>query len=108
MAIASCIAKYFGRRSALTTRVANSIELARRAAQAAAMTPANDPLHGVTLERLLTELVAHFGWEELGRRIAIRCFLFDPSIKSSLAFLRKTPWARAKVEEMYVRWKTGR
>ena len=72
------------------------------------MTSANDPLHGVTLKRLLTELVAHFGWEEMGRRIAIRCFRFDPSIKSSLAFLRKTPWARAKVEEMYVRWKTGR
>ena len=67
----------------------------------------NDPLHGVTLERILTELVAEFGWEEMGRRIAIRCFRFDPSIKSSLAFLRKTPWARTKVEEMYVRWKTG-
>lgn len=66
----------------------------------------NDPLHGVTLERLLTELVEHFGWVEMGRRIAIRCFLFEPSVKSSLAFLRKTPWARAKVEEMYVRWKT--
>jgi len=66
----------------------------------------NDPLHGVTLERLLTELVAEFGWEEMGRRIEIRCFLFDPSIKSSLTFLRKTPWARSKVEEIYVRWKT--
>jgi uncharacterized protein (DUF2132 family) len=63
----------------------------------------NDPLHGVTLERLLTELVAHYGWEELGRRVAIRCFLHDPSIKSSLAFLRKTPWARTKVEALYVR-----
>ena len=50
----------------------------------------NDPLHGVTLERLLTELSAHFGWEELGRRVPIRCFQFDPSVKSSLAFLRKT------------------
>lgn len=64
-----------------------------------------DPLHGVTLERLLTELVAEYGWEELSRRIEIRCFMFDPSIKSSLTFLRKTPWARTKVEEMYVRWK---
>jgi len=64
-----------------------------------------DPLHGVTLEQLLTELVAHYGWDELGERVAIRCFRFDPSIKSSLAFLRKTPWARAKVEEMYVRLK---
>ena len=54
-----------------------------------------DPLHGITLERLLTELEAHFGWAELGERIPIRCFRFDPSVKSSLAFLRKTPWARA-------------
>jgi uncharacterized protein (DUF2132 family) len=67
--------------------------------------PSPDPLHGVTLERLLTELVAHFGWEEMGRRIEIRCFLFDPSIRSSLSFLRKTPWARAKVEQLYVGWK---
>jgi len=65
-----------------------------------------DPLHGVTLEKLLTELVAEFGWAELGRRVPVRCFLFDPSIKSSLTFLRKTPWARAKVEEIYVEWKT--
>ena len=64
-----------------------------------------DPLHGVTLERLLTELVAEFGWPEMGRRIEIRCFLFDPSIRSSLTFLRKAPWARSKVEEMYVEWK---
>jgi uncharacterized protein (DUF2132 family) len=64
-----------------------------------------DPLHGVTLEQLLTELVAHYGWDELGERVAIRCFRFDPSIKSSLIFLRKTPWARTKVEEMYVRLK---
>ena len=61
----------------------------------------NDPLHGVTLERILTELVAHYGWAEMGRQVAIRCFLFDPSIKSSLTFLRKTPWARSKVEDMY-------
>ena len=69
-------------------------------------TKSRDPLHGVTLEALLTELVAHFGWEDLGRRIDIRCFRFEPSVKSSLVFLRKTPWARAKVEELYVRWKT--
>lgn len=62
----------------------------------------NDPLHGVTLERLLTELVAEHGWREMGRRVPVRCFLFDPSVKSSLTFLRKTPWARAKVEAMYV------
>ncbi|HXQ79860.1 MAG TPA: VF530 family protein [Opitutaceae bacterium] len=66
-----------------------------------------DPLHGVTLERLLGELVAQHGWGELGRRIPIRCFLFDPSIRSSLAFLRRTPWARAKVEELYVGRKTA-
>ena len=64
-----------------------------------------DPLHGVTLEKLLTELVAHYGWEELGGRIDIRCFNFDPSIQSSLKFLRKTPWARAKVEQLYVQLK---
>ena len=62
----------------------------------------NDLLHGVTLERLLTELVASHGWAELGRSVPIRCFLFDPSIKSSLTFLRKTPWARAKVEQLYI------
>ncbi len=64
-----------------------------------------DPLHGVTLERLLTELVAAWGWEELARQVDVRCFRYDPSIKSSLVFLRRTPWARAKVEELYVRWK---
>ena len=67
-----------------------------------------DPLHGVTLKQLLTELVEEFGWEELGDRVDIRCFRFDPSIGSSLVFLRKTPWARTKVEDLYVRWKTGR
>jgi uncharacterized protein (DUF2132 family) len=68
------------------------------------VTPAksNDPLHGITLEKLLTELVAHYGWRELAGRVEIRCFMFDPSIKSSLTFLRKNPWARAKVEEIYV------
>ena len=60
-----------------------------------------DPLHGVTLEKILNELVAHYGWEELGRRIDIRCFNFDPSIKSSLQFLRRTSWAREKVEKLY-------
>jgi uncharacterized protein (DUF2132 family) len=60
-----------------------------------------DPLHGITLERMLTELVDHFGWSELGQRIPIRCFDSDPSISSSLKFLRKTPWARAKVEGLY-------
>ena len=62
-----------------------------------------DPLHGVTLEMIVTQLVEKHGWAELGRRIDIRCFNFDPSIKSSLQFLRRTPWARAKVEELYLR-----
>ena len=66
-----------------------------------------DPLHGVTLEALLTELVAAYGWPELGQRIDIRCFNFDPSIKSSLQFLRKTPWARKKVEDLYLQHKAG-
>ena len=61
-----------------------------------------NPLHGITLERLLTELVEHYGWEELGARINIRCFTHDPSIKSSLKFLRKTQWARDKVEKLYI------
>jgi len=62
-----------------------------------------DPLHGVTLQSLLTVLVEDLGWEELARRIPVRCFAHDPSIKSSLTFLRKTPWARTKVEQLYVR-----
>jgi uncharacterized protein (DUF2132 family) len=61
-----------------------------------------NPLHGVTLERMLTELVDHFGWETMGARIPIRCFTSDPSVSSSLKFLRKTPWAREKVEGMYL------
>ena len=61
-----------------------------------------NPLHGITLERMLTELVDHFGWAELGDRIPVRCFNLDPSISSSLKFLRKTPWAREKVEQLYV------
>ncbi len=61
-----------------------------------------DPLHGKTLEAIVTELVEHFGWDELGNRINIKCFTLDPSIKSSLTFLRKTPWARKKVEELYI------
>lgn len=62
----------------------------------------NNPLHGVTLEKMLTELFNHYGWEGLAARIDIRCFQNDPSIKSSLKFLRTTPWARAKVEELYL------
>jgi uncharacterized protein (DUF2132 family) len=62
----------------------------------------NNPLHGVTLEAILNHLVAHFGWNQLGQIIQINSFNNDPSIKSSLKFLRKTPWARKKVEELYV------
>ena len=66
------------------------------------MTQANNPLHGVTLEAVLERLVERHGWEALGRMVKIRCFTHDPSIKSSLAFLRRTPWARAKVERLFV------
>jgi len=63
---------------------------------------ASDPLHGITLEAILLELLERHGWAELGRLIEIRCFQLDPSIKSSLKFLRRTPWARKKVEELYL------
>ena len=62
----------------------------------------NNPLHGITLEALLTKLVDHYGWTTLGKKIPIRCFQNDPSIKSSLKFLRKTQWARDKVEALYI------
>ena len=62
----------------------------------------NDPLHGLTLEKIVTEMVARHGFEALGQQINIRCFTHDPSIKSSLTFLRRTPWARAKLEALYV------
>jgi len=62
----------------------------------------NNPLHGITLENILERLVEQYGWVELGRHIEIRCFTSDPSIKSSLKFLRKTPWARKKVEDLYL------
>lgn len=62
----------------------------------------NNPLHGLTLEKIVTQLAEHYGWVELARRINIRCFQADPSVKSSLKFLRKTPWAREKVEQLYV------
>lgn len=61
-----------------------------------------NPLHGLTLQTIVTQLEQHFGFEELGRRIKIRCFTDDPSIKSTLKFLRKTPWAREKVEALYL------
>jgi len=69
---------------------------------AAPPTQPRNPLHGVTLEAMVTALQAHYGWEELGRRIPVRCFTHDPSVASSLKFLRKTPWAREKVEGLYL------
>lgn len=68
----------------------------------------NNPLHGITLEQVLNELVACHGWEALGRKIEIRCFTHDPSIQSSLKFLRRTPWARARVESLYIEMVRGR
>jgi len=62
----------------------------------------NDPLHGITLETIVQRLVDHYGWQELGDRIRINCFQIDPSVKSSLTFLRKTPWARRKVEDLFL------
>ena len=61
-----------------------------------------NPLHGMTLEKILNKLVDDYGWDELGRRINIRCFNYEPSLKSSLKFLRKTPWARTKVEKLFM------
>jgi uncharacterized protein (DUF2132 family) len=62
-----------------------------------------NPLHGITLEMIITQLVEQYGWDELGRRIPIKCFTNEPSIKSSLKFLRRTPWARKKAEELYLK-----
>lgn len=69
------------------------------------MTPAqpNNPLHGISLEKLLNELVAHYGWVELSQQIDIRCFKHEPSIASSLKFFRRTPWAREQVEALYIK-----
>jgi len=63
----------------------------------------NNPLHGITLEMILTQLVKQYGWAELGKRIPIRCFTKNPSIQSSLKFLRRTPWARKKVEDLFLK-----
>ena len=71
-------------------------------ALAAPAPQARNPLHGLTLEAIVTALAAHYGWESLGERIPVRCFTHDPSVPSSLKFLRKTPWAREKVEGLYL------
>ncbi|MEZ4401485.1 MAG: VF530 family protein [Kofleriaceae bacterium] len=65
-------------------------------------TQRSNPLHGITLEAIVTELVAHYGWPALAEQVRINCFAVDPSVKSSLKFLRKTPWAREKVESLYL------
>ena len=62
----------------------------------------NNPMHGITLEKIVTRLVEHYGWDGMAQRINIRCFKSDPSVKSSLNFLRKTKWARRKVEDLYI------
>lgn len=64
--------------------------------------PSQDPLHGVTLQAIVERLAEHYGWDGLARRVPIRCFTHDPSVPSSLKFLRKTPWARTRVEALYV------
>lgn len=63
----------------------------------------NDPLHGITLEKVVTKLVEFYGWDELGKKVNINCFNYEPSVKSSLKFLRKTYWARLKVEKLYIK-----
>ena len=72
------------------------------AAPVARIAHPRDPLHGITLEQILNQLVQRHGWGEMGRRIPVRCFQFNPSVKSSLTFLRKTPWARQKVENWFI------
>ena len=72
-----------------------------------AATQINNPLHGLTLEKILSELIEGIGWAEMGRQVEIRCFTHDPSLSSSLRFLRRTPWARAKVEALYLQYKRG-
>lgn len=67
------------------------------------MSQPNNPLHGIKLAQIVEELHEHYGWQELGERIPIRCFQFEPSVKSSLKFLRRTPWAREKVERLYLK-----
>jgi len=79
------------------------IDLLRKSSQLTVPNPQpKNPLHGITLEMILTQLVQHYGWNELSMLIPIRCFYNEPSIKSSLQFLRRTPWARKKVEDLYL------
>jgi len=68
----------------------------------------NNPLHGITLEKIIIELHSVYGWEGLGDRLNVNCFLNNPSVNSSLKFFRKTPWARTKIENLYISYKQGR
>ena len=79
-----------------------SADASGKAGSAAPVLQARNPLHGLTLEAIVTALVDHYGWDELGARVPLRCFTHDPSVGSSLKFLRKTAWAREKVESLYL------
>ena len=86
--------------------LSHCVTLSRRILDNAHMTSQeqpHNPLHGLTLERIVSDMVDYYGWSELGRRVQIRCFNQDPSVASSLKFLRKTPWAREQVEQLYVK-----
>lgn len=89
-------------------RKANSHKPGTRRTFAPVDAQPNNPLHGIKLAQMLEELLAHYGWQGLGTRIDIRCFNVDPSLKSSLTFLRRTPWARQQVEDLYLRLITSR
>ena len=80
--------------------ICRSLSCCRKVVQASKQP--NNPLHSVTLEQILTALLAHYGWEHMAEQVRVNCFMNDPSIKSSLKFLRRTPWARAKVEQLYL------
>jgi uncharacterized protein (DUF2132 family) len=88
-------------------KVSEALESSEKSATAPTQQPRN-PLHGVTLEAIVTALADHYGWAELGERIPVRCFNVDPSVTSSLRFLRKTPWARDKVEQLYLAMERNR
>ncbi len=85
-----------------TNEELNEEQPARRNRRQATEEQLNNPLHGVKLVQILERLVAHYGWEYLGERVNIRCFIYNPTMKSSLGFLRKTPWAREHVEDIYL------
>ncbi len=72
------------------------------AIQTSPMNQPNNPLHGITLEKIVEQLVEYYGWDKLAQKVSINCFKKDPSVKSSLKFLRKTPWARSEVENLYI------